>query len=131
MNPAGNAGTNGRAGYTLIEVLLATLLFGGGLVAVLNAYSHAARSTGEVAAILQGNAALQAQADLLLPGLMAARGMGRNEDVCGPPHDGCRWRMDQSDLMAMGRLCEVTLSVWREGSQARREVRTWIVRVGQ
>lgn len=131
MNCTVEAGGAGRAGYTLLEVLLATLLCGGGLVAVLSAYTHAVHSTGEVTAILQGNAALQAQADLLLPGLKAARGTERSEDVCGEPYAGFRWRLEQSDLLAADHLCEVTLSVWRKGSQAQREVRTWVLRTGK
>ena len=128
MNHDHGADARVRAGYTLIEVLLATLLFGGGLVAVLDAYSHAARSTGEVAAILRGNAALQAQADLLLPGIVAPHDTGRGEDVCGEPYADYRWRMDQSDLMSLNRLREVTLSVRREGSLSRREAQTWVLR---
>lgn len=98
-----------------MEALLATVLFAGGMVAVLQAYTYAANATGEVEELLRATILMEATADdachIDAPAAYAGR--------CDMPYTAYHRRVEIRRNDALPRIAEVTIILGKDGSDAR------------
>ena len=127
-SPTGGSETvRASAGFTLVETLLAVMMFAIGVTAVMRGYSASVTALDAAADTLR--------ADALLRERMAAwdlraleqggSGYGNAEGRFEGENVGYCWRMARRSAVSVG-LTECTLSVWRPGSPRTHSIATWM-----
>ena len=124
---------NRSAGFTLIEVLVTVTILLGGLMAVVGACAAAvdsldvARETVEASLVLRTCVAQWEEAAVTKSGLGAQSPSGSMSFTPGVVY---QWAAQVSPADGAGRLSRVRLSAWREGSERRQMIDTFLRTTG-
>ena len=116
-----------RAGFTLVETLLAVAMFAIGVTAVMRGYSASVTALDAATDTLHADALLRdrmAAWDLLVLE-QGASGYGSEEGRFEGENVGYCWRMERRSTVSAG-LAECALSVWRPGSLRTHSVTTCV-----
>lgn len=111
---------SGRAGFTLLEAVVALAIVGMSAVAVLEAFAAELRTTALASRMVEAQALAEhrlAIAELLGSTELRALPDTMSEGEFPPPMESYRWRMDASPVPGEPDLYDLALSIeWENGS---------------
>jgi type II secretion system protein I len=113
-------------GFTLLELLLAVVIFSAGVVAVMEAYAVAVNAAAAAADALQADGLLREKAaELEAPAQSSA--FDAAEGIFSSTAAAYQWRVASETVSTAPALRACTISVWRSGDAQPRGITTWIL----